>query len=107
MVAFLVVGLYPHIPHKETLETIKQYLEKPENQPVVSESLYMPKTILKHNYFELGQDVYHQIFGSAIGTKFELYYVNNFIAKSDEETFSNIEFQPLIWLLYFTDIFSL
>ena len=58
MVTFDVVGLYPHIPHKEGLKKVKSYLDKREDQSVSSDSLYkLPKTILKQNYFELGQDI--------------------------------------------------
>ena len=41
---------------------------------------------LKH---ELGQDVYHQILGTAIGTKFAPHYVNIFMAGLEEEIFSS------------------
>ena len=59
---------------------------------------------LKH---ELGQDVYHQILGTAIGTKFAPHYVNIFMAGLEEEIFSSTEFQPLLWLRCLDDIFCL
>ena len=62
-----------------------------------SDSLYkLAKTILKHNYFELGQDAYHQILGTAIGTKFASHYANILMAGLEEEIFSSTEFQPLL-----------
>ena len=36
--------------------------------------------MLKQNYFELGQDVYHQILATATGTKFAPHYANIFMA---------------------------
>ena len=85
-----------------------RYLEKREDQPLLSECLYkMIKIILRHNYFELGHDLYHQILGTVIITKFAPYYVNIFMARLEEEIFSNAEFQPLLMLCYLDDIFCM
>ena len=82
------------------------FLEKREDQSVSSESLCKPANIvLKHNYFELGKDVYHQILGTAIGTKFASHYANIFMAGLEEETFEKSDFQPYLWLRYLDDIF--
>ena len=87
---------------------MKRYLDKREDESVSSDSLYkLAKIILKHNYLELGQDVYHQILGITIGTKFGLHYANIFMAGLEEEIFSSTEFQPLLWLRYLDDIFCL
>ena len=60
--SFDVVGLYPHIPHEEGLELLKYFLGKPEDQSVTSENLCrLLKIILKHYYFKLESDLYHQI----------------------------------------------
>ena len=84
LVTFDVVRLYPHIPHKEGLETMKKYLNKREDQSVSSGSLYkLAKIILKHNYVELGQDMYHQILGAAVSTKFARHYANIFMSGLD------------------------
>ena len=108
MVTLDVVGLYPHVPEKEGLETMKIYLDKREDQSVSSDSLYkLVKIILKHHYFELGQDVYHKIFGTAIGLKFALNDANIFMAGLEQGIFSNTEFQPLLWLHYMDNIFCL
>ena len=62
LVTFDVENLHHHIPHKEGLETMKRYLDKREDESVLSDSLYkLAKIILKHNHFEFGQDVYCQI----------------------------------------------
>ena len=73
-----------------------------------SDSLYkLAKIILKHDYFELGQNVFHQILGTAIGTKFALHYANIFMGRLEEEIFGSTEFQSLLWLRYLDDIFCL
>ena len=73
---------------------------------MLSDSLYrLAKVILKHNYFELGLDVYHQVLGTTVGTKFAPHYEHIFMAGLKEEMFSNAELQPLLWLRYLDDIF--
>ena len=93
LITFDVVGLYSHMPHKEGLKTMKRYLDRREDQSVPSDSLYkLAKVILKHNYFELGQDVYHQNLGTAIATTFAPHYSKNFMAELEGKIFSNTEF---------------
>ena len=88
LVLFNVVDLYPHIPHEEGVEIMRRFLDKREDQSVSSESLCkLANIVLKHNYFELGKDVYHQILGTAIGTKFAPHYANIFMAGLEEEIF--------------------
>ena len=108
LVSFDVVGLYPHIPHDEGLQIMKKYLDKPEDQSVTSENLYkLAEIVLKHNYFEYGQDVYQQILGTATGTKFAPPYANIFMAGLEEEIFKNPNFKSFLWLRYLDDIFCL
>ena len=108
LVCFDVVGLYPHIPHDEGLQIMKKYLDKREDQSVTSENLYkLAEIVLKHNYFEFGQDVYQQILGTAIGTKFTPPYAKIFMAGLEEEIFKNSKFTPFLWLRYLDDIFCL
>ena len=45
--------------------------------------------------------------GTAIGTKFAPHYANIFMARLEEEMFSNTEFQQVLWLRYLDDIFCL
>ena len=105
LVTFDVLGLYPHIPHNKGLETMKRYGDKREDQSVFSDSLYkLAKIILKHNYFELGQDAYYQILGTAIDRKFAPHYTNICMAVL-KNIFSNTQIQPLLWLQYLDDIF--
>ena len=85
-----VVGLYPHIPHDEGLQVMKKYLDKREDESVTSVNLYkLVEIVLKHKYFEFGQDVYQQILGTTIGTKFAPPYANIFMTGLEEEIFKN------------------
>ena len=91
LVSFDVVGLYARIPHEEGLEIIKYFLDNREDQSVSSENLYrLAKIILKHNFLELGSDMYHQLLGTAIGTKFAANYTNIFMAGLEENLFKKL-----------------
>ena len=96
LVSFDVVGLYSHIPHEEGVEIIRRFLHRREDQLVSSESLCkLANIVLKHNYFELGKDVYHQILGTAIGTKFAPHYANIFMVWK-KRYFKNLTFSPTL-----------
>ena len=87
---------------------MQKYLEKREDQSVTSENLYkLAEFVLKHSYFEFGQDVYRQILGTAIGTKFATPYANIFMTGLVEEIFKNPKFKPFPCLRYLDDIFCL
>ena len=108
LVSFDVVGIYPHTPHDEGLQIMKKYLDKREDQSVTSENLYkLAEIVLKHNYFEFGQDIYQQILGTAFDTKFAPPHVNVFMTGLEEEIFKNPKLKPFLWLRYLDDIFCL
>ena len=69
LVSFDVVDLYLHIPHDQGIEIMRRFLDKHEDHSVSSKSLCkLANIVLKHNYFVLGKDVYHQIAETAIAT---------------------------------------
>ena len=97
-----------HVPHDQGVETILRFLAKCEDQSVSSQTLCkLANIVLKHNYFELGKDVYHQILGTTIGTKFAPHYANSFTADLKEEIFQKSHFHPYDWLRYLDDIFCI
>ena len=56
---------------------MKKYLNQRGDQSVSTNSLCnLARIILAENYFELGEDIYHQKLGIAIVTKFAPPYVN-------------------------------
>ena len=77
------------------MEILKCFLDKHEDQLVSSENLCrLVKIILKHSYFEGGSDMYHQLLGTAIGTRFASNYVNIFMAGLEENLFKELKFKP-------------
>ena len=81
LVTLGVVGLYRNISYEEGIEYMKTFLNE-------------AKPILKENYFELGDEVYRQILGTAIGTKFVPTYANIFMAGLERKIFESGEFNP-------------
>ena len=108
LVSFDVVGLYPHIPHEEGIEIMKSYLEKRKHQNVTTSSLCdLADIILKENYFELGDNIYRQKLGTAIGTKFAPTYANIFMAGLEKRIFEEFQLEPFLWLRFLDDIFCI
>ena len=106
LVTFDVVGLYPHIPHDEGIDTMRKFLNERADQNVSTQNLCkLENIILKHNYFEFGEKIFHQLLGTAIGTKFAPPYANIFMAGLEEKIFREYNTTPYIWLRYLDDIF--
>ena len=100
------MGLYPHIPHEEGIEIMKKFLNQRELKDISTKSLCdLATIILKNNFFEIGEVVYHQLLGTAIGTKFAPTYANLFMAGLEKKIFGNTNFKPLLWLRYLNDTF--
>ena len=107
-----VVGLYPHIPHNEGLEALKEVLGKLEGQ-VESEQqgslnediLSFAELVLKSNNFEFNGRHYLQKRGTAIGTKMAPSYANVLMDRLERRLLQNAEVKPHIWWRYIDDIF--
>ena len=77
-----VVGLYPSIPHNAGLKALKDALDCRQNKKIPTDMLVkMAEFVLTNNSFEFGQKVFHQISGTAIGTKFAPPYACIFMDK--------------------------
>ena len=108
LVSFDFVGLYPHIPHEQGIETMAEYLETREDKTVSTKSLCdLASIVLKENYFELSSKIYHQKLGTAIGTKFAPPYANLFMAVLEKRIFENSGYHPYLWLRFLDDIFCI
>ena len=62
-------------------------------------------TIILKNNFEMGEEVYHQLLGTAIRTKFAPTYANSFMAGLEKKIFENANFKSHLWFRYLEDIF--
>ena len=96
LVTVNVVGLYPSIPHKAGLETLRRRLNKRESFEIPTEDIVqMAEFVLTNNFFEFNGEVKRKKSGTAIGTKFAPPYgfifmdeVETEFLKSQELTFS-------------------
>ena len=101
-----VVGLYPGIPHEAGLSALRETLDKRTRKEIPTENLIkMAEFVLKNNFFEFDTNVYQQISGTAIGTKFAPPYACIFMDQLETKFLENQNLKPLVWFRYIDDIF--
>ena len=61
LVSFDVLGLYPHIPHEEGIEIMKEFSKQREVKDISTKSCDLATIVLKNNFFEISEEVYHQL----------------------------------------------
>ena len=72
---------------------MRTFLNERSDKPISTEGLCrLAKIVLKENYFELGDEIFHQLLGTAIGTKFVSDYANIFMAGLERKLFANNKF---------------
>ena len=62
------------------------------------------KIVLTHNYFQFEDKMYHQVQGTAMGTKMAPAYANLFMAELENELLANSAITPLLWKRYIDDV---
>ena len=103
-----VTGLYPSIPHEGGINALKETLSKRSDLKVLAQVLVdMAEFVLKNNYFEFDSAVYHQISGTAIGTKFAPPYACIFMDHFEENFLQSCTKQPWAYFRYIDDIFMI
>ena len=65
----------------------------------------MAEFVLKNNIFEFDTEVYQQISGTAIGTKFAPPYACIFMDQLETKFLENQNLKPLVWFHYIDVIF--
>ena len=71
-----IASLYTNIPHNEGIQSIKELLaiHRPSNDlPHNSYIIELLEVVLTDNHFELNGTFYHQVSGTAMGTKLALH----------------------------------
>ena len=103
-----VVGLYPNIPHEESLSALRKRLDNRMEGYISSDTLCnLVEVVLKNNFLKFGEKTLKQKRGTAIGTKFAPPYSILFMAELKEEILRKAEFKPYLWWRYNDDIFFL
>ena len=104
-----VKSLYLNIPHEDGIKAVLNRLYC--TQELANQMTIPPGTmtdllgiVLKQNYFQFADKMYHQIQGTAMGTKMAPSYANIFMAELEEELLANYPITPLLWKRYIDDI---
>ena len=63
--------------------------------------------VLTNNHFEFSGKYYHQLSGTAMGTKLAHSYANLFMTKSEEKYVYTYPLQPKLWNSFIGDIFMI
>ena len=82
-----ITSLYTNIPHNEATESIKRMLaihKPPVSLPHNSYIIELLELVLTNNHFEFNDKYYHQISGTAMGTKLAPSYANLFMTTFEE-----------------------
>ncbi len=104
-----VKALYLNIPHRDGIEAVLNRLYR--NNPDSDEVDIPPGTmkdllniVLTKNYFQFADTMYHQVQGTAMGTKMAPAYANLFMAELEERLLDNYHIKPIIWKRYIDDV---
>ena len=101
-----VLGLYPSIPHKADLETLRKRLNEREKSEIPTEDIVqMAEFLLKNNFFEFNGEIKRQKSGTVIGTKFAPPYACIFMDEVETESLKSQELQTFLWFRYIDGVF--
>ena len=107
-----VVGLYPHIPHKEGLEALKEALDISDGQSgseqdgsLNEDVLSFAELVLNSNNFEFNGRHYLQKRGTVIGTRMAPFVQTFFMDRLERRLIRNAKVKPRIRWRYIDDIF--
>ena len=101
-----VVGLYPNIPHELGLSAMKKALDKRENKSISTQTLLdLAELVLKNNYFTHDSQIFKQIRGTAMGTKFAPSYAILAMAELEQMALEKYHLEPTVWWRYIDDVF--
>ena len=104
-----VQSLYLKIPHKEGIEAVKNRLyyrnRESDTVPIPPGAMSdLLSIVLTQNYFQFNDSMYHQVQGTAMGTKMAPSYANLFMAELEERLLRNSTTDPILWKRYIDDI---
>ena len=106
LVTIDVSSLYTNIPHKEGIDYIMDWM--PQKGISTEESGFiadLAKLVLECNYFEFDNKTYHQVSGTAMGTRMAPNYATIFMHYIEEKILNTSPLKPKIWKWFIDDIF--
>ena len=104
-----VSALYLNIPHNEGIQAVRNrlYTNNPnlDDIPLPTGTMTdLLNIILTRNHFQFAGKMYHQVQGTAMGTKMAPAYANIFMAELEEGLLRNYHTTPILWKRYIDDI---
>ena len=108
LVTIDVSALYTSIPHNEGLLAMNKLLE--EHQVDTLHRTFLCRLayhILTKNYFSFNNEIYHQIQGTAMGTRMAPSYANIFMHQLETNILTQLNLKPDYWFRYIDDIFTI
>lgn len=103
-----VSALYTNIPHVEGIQAAQRFLlQRPTPQPPTHIILRLVHLILTKNAFMFNNKFYHQIKGTAMGTKMAPTYANLFMGHLEHKLLQNSPIRPKVWKRFIDDIFCI
>ena len=104
-----VKALYLNIPHEEGIRAVKNrlyYNNKESDQvPIPYGTMSdLLNIVLTKNFFQFADCMYHQVQGTAMGTKMAPSYANLFMAELEEKLLKYSPIDPILWKRYIDDI---
>ena len=105
-----ITSLYTNIPHDEGIQSTKEMLaihKPPDNLPHNSYIIDLLELALTNNHFEYNDKYYHQMSGTAMGTKLEPSYAKLFMTRFEEKYVYTYPLQSKLWKRFIDDIFMI
>ena len=99
-----ISSLYTNVIHNSRLNALNNRLF--DNQ-LIDVIILLTEFILKHNYFNFGNQQFLQLTGTAMVTKMPSQYANIFMDNLEENYLKNTHDKSLIYLKHIDDIFLL
>ena len=103
-----ITSLYTNIPHNEGIEAIKKMLaihRPPDSKPHNNYIIELLELVLTNNHFEFNGNYYHQLSGTAMGTKLAPSYAYLFMATFEDKYVYTYPQKPTLWKRFIDDIF--
>ena len=97
------------IPHNEGIQAVRNrlYTKNPNLDDISLPAGTMSdllQIVLTRNYFQFADKMYHQVQGTAMGTKMAPAYANIFMAELEEGLLRNYHTTPILWKRYIDDV---
>lgn len=91
LVSIDVVGLYSHTPHTKGLEALSRILDTRDTADIpTTELAEFARIVLENNYFEFNSSIFHQIIGTAMGTKFAPAFASIFMGEFENRFLNTV-----------------